>query len=142
MCICVSLPEQYQTEELLRMRMTQRSNRQPNECRRRDIQPGSSVIPRQQSRDNSQSTTNTGRVVSSLQMCQMTSGQEEECQRQDKEHGREGNSGTESGDPHDKGEETPGDEEDSEGIVEGVRVDCCAFVGGDDAEAWDKDGCV
>jgi len=117
--------------------MTQGSNRQLNEGRTRNIQPGSSIVPRQQRCNNYQTTTNTGGIVSSLQVCQMTRGQEEESQCQDKEHGGEGNGGTEGGDPEDEGEDTPGNEEDSEGVVEGLRVDCCAFVGGDDAEAWD-----
>lgn len=120
--------------------MGQAAGRETNKSAGRVVQARSSIVPSQKGSDQTQSTTDPGNNVSGGQVGQVSGGEEEEGEDEDEEHGGHGDGGTEGSDPHDEGENSPGEEEDSEGVVQGVVRGVC--VGGDDAETRDKNHCV
>jgi len=105
------------------------------------VKTSGGVPPGQECGDDPESSTDLGRDVACIQMCQVTGSQEHEGQSQREEHATQTSRRAESRDPKDEGEDGPADQEDAERIVELMGV-CCVSVAGDDSEARDQDGSV
>lgn len=121
------------------VRTSQGSRRQADKSRLWLVQTRSSVVPGQQRGDNTETTANLGHVVVGILVGQVARCQEQECQGQGEEHGRQRDGRPKTGDPHDEGENGPGEQEDSQSIVQGVGVaGRCGSVARDNSEAWDQ----
>lgn len=107
-----------------------------------DVKTRSSIVPSQDSGNNTQGTTNLGGNVTSSQMSQVTGSQEQEGQGQEKEHGGQGNVGAKGGDPKNEGENTPRDQKDSKGVIQSMNVNTSLEVTGNDTESGNQDGSI
>ena len=104
------------------------------------VETSGGVLPGQESGDDTQGATNLGGVVAGSQVGKVTRSQEQEGQGQGEEHGGQGNGGTEGGDPENESEDAPGEQEDTERVVEGMGVNTRSSVSGHDVESWNQDG--
>lgn len=117
--------------------MGQRSGGQANDSVARLVQPCGGVVPGQEGGHQTEATANLGHNVACGQVGQVGRGEEKEGQDEDKEHGRQGHGRAQGRDPEDEGEDSPREEEDTQGVVE--RVVGGRGVAGHDAEAGDQD---